>query len=75
MGPYIVDFYCATARLVIEVDGLSHAGLEQEREDAKRARYLEAQGLRVLRVTNDRVLENVDEVAEGIALEAGVQWE
>lgn len=62
IGSYIVDFYCTSAKLVIEVDGESHftpGGLEQE---AARTAYLEGLGLQVLRFTNHEVLAN----AEGV---------
>jgi very-short-patch-repair endonuclease len=62
--PYIVDFYCAEANLVIELDGESHNG--REGYDAERTTKLEYLGVQVLRVTNDEVLTNLDGVAEGI---------
>ncbi|MBK9746839.1 MAG: DUF559 domain-containing protein [Chloroflexi bacterium] len=51
---FIVDFYCPDARLVIEVDGEVHQ--YQADEDAARQTYLEALGLRVLRFTNEQVI-------------------
>lgn len=50
IGPYIADFYCAELRLVVEIDGDSHAA--QEAYDAARSAYLARQGIRVLRYTN-----------------------
>jgi very-short-patch-repair endonuclease len=61
---FIVDFYCAEARLVIEVDGASHAGPTC---DAERQSCLEALGLRVLRVTDAEVLTEIDAVIARIA--------
>ena len=55
---FIVDFYCAAARLVVEVDGEIHD--YQPLEDAIRQEFLEAQGLRVLRFTNDEILETIE---------------
>jgi len=52
IGNYIVDFYCASASLVIEVDGSQHyeeTGIEQ---DAERTAYLNALGLEVIRFSN-----------------------
>ena len=68
MGNYIVDFYCPTKKLVIEVDGGQHSEQhsEQEREDAERSRFLESRGCRVLRFWNNEVLENMDGVADRI---------
>ena len=56
VGPYIVDFYCAKARLVIEVDGPIH--LDHVEEDAVRTAFLASMGLRVLRLTNEQVLSD-----------------
>lgn len=58
IGNYIVDFYCAKANLVIELDG-SHHGLEKESEkDEKRTEYLESLGLRVIRIPNYEIRDN-----------------
>ncbi len=61
---FIVDFYCARARLVIEVDGDVHA-LQQE-YDAARTDQIEALGYRVLRFTNNEVFRQLDAVLEHI---------
>lgn len=60
VGPYIVDFFCPAAKLVIEVDGGQHA--VRENEDASRTRWLEERGYRVLRFWNNEVLANTDGV-------------
>lgn len=62
--PYIVDFYCSTENLVIELDGESHDG--RQAYDDKRARHLQNLGLRIFRVMNDDVIHNIDGVAEAI---------
>lgn len=69
--PYVVDFYCAAARLVIEIDGESHNGREQY--DLDRSQFLIAQNLCTLRFANDEVLENLDGVLHSIAKAAGVK--
>jgi very-short-patch-repair endonuclease len=62
MGPYIVDFFCSDASLIVEVDGGQHdANAEQ---DATRTRWLEERGYKVLRFWNNEVLAN----AEGVVL-------
>ena len=61
-GPYILDFYCAEARLVVEVDGSQHIETQTVVRDAKRTRYLEQHGLRVLRFTNLEALLETDSV-------------
>ena len=64
LGPYIVDFYCAEHRLVVEVDGPIHEG--QKERDALRAEYLEMYGYRVLRFMNEDVLTDIEGVLERI---------
>ena len=55
-GPYIIDFYCAEAMLVVEVDGGQHS--EQVPYDERRTAYLASRGLRVMRFWNTDVLTN-----------------
>ncbi|MBS1145480.1 MAG: hypothetical protein H6R14_2886 [Proteobacteria bacterium] len=62
IGPYVIDFYCAEVKLVIEVDGDSHA--DQAEYDTQRTIFLESQGLRVLRYTNRDILNNLPGVYE-----------
>lgn len=64
VGRFIVDFYCAESRLVVEVDGPIHRGIRDE--DLARDAWLASQGLRVLRVANDRVEKDLDGVLEEI---------
>lgn len=65
VGPYVVDFFAPSARLVVEVDGRSHDG--REAADAARQTVLESLGLRVIRVTNDDVLYRLDATIRLIA--------
>lgn len=61
VGPYIVDFFCAKAKLVIEVDGDSHGNPEQEEYDAERTVWLDEQkDYLVIRFWNDDVLNALD---------------
>jgi very-short-patch-repair endonuclease len=53
IGPFIVDFYCPPARLVVELDGSQH--LDQVEYDQRRTRYLERGGLQVIRFTSDNI--------------------
>jgi very-short-patch-repair endonuclease len=62
---FIVDFYCAEARLIIEVDGIIHDN--QQEADQLRTEFLESLGLHVLRFTNGEVLQQTDGVVERIA--------
>ncbi len=54
LGPYVLDFFCNEARLVVEVDGPSHLG--KLARDRRRDVWLHAHGLYVLRLANDEVL-------------------
>lgn len=59
IGPYIADFACIQAKLVVEVDGATHWTPEQLAHDARRTAFMERAGWRVLRVTNLDVFENM----------------
>jgi very-short-patch-repair endonuclease/superfamily II DNA or RNA helicase len=59
---YVLDFYCPSARLAIEVDGNQHATPEGQGSDAERTAWLEGQGIRVLRFSNREVLTNLEGV-------------
>ena len=52
MGKYIVDFYCASARLVIELDGSQHYEPTNKSADSERDAWLSQQGIEVLRFSN-----------------------
>jgi very-short-patch-repair endonuclease len=64
-GRYIADFFCEELRLIIELDGGQHAGSER---DVVRTRYLESQGLRVVRFWNNDVLANMEGVLESLRI-------
>jgi very-short-patch-repair endonuclease len=66
IGNYIADFYCASKKLVIEVDGDSHFSDDAQEYDRIRTDYFESLGIRVVRYTNDDVLENQDEVLKDL---------
>jgi len=68
-GPYIVDFYCAEQKLVIEIDGESHSTPDAMAYDAERTAFLESQGLRVVRFSNLDVTENIEGVFERLTSE------
>lgn len=57
MGPYVVDFFCPDAKLVVEVDGGQHS---DSASDDVRTRWLEARGYRVVRFWNNDVLANTE---------------
>ena len=53
MGPYILDFFCASARLAVEVDGAGHDHPDRARHDAARDAWLDRKDIRVLRLRAD----------------------
>ncbi len=67
LGPFIADFLCADARLIIELDGESYEG--RASYDARRTRFLEEHDYRVLRFINDAVIEDMEEVLAKIIAE------
>ena len=75
VGPYIADFACLEAKLVIEVDGATHGTPEERAYDERRTQFIEAGDWRVLRFTNDEVERNREGVAATIlmALEEQVE--
>ena len=66
IGNYIVDFYCAKAKLVIELDGSQHFEEQNEEKDRERTAFLEQYGLTVLRIPNNQVNDSFDAVCEYI---------
>ncbi len=64
IGPFVVDFFCAGHRLIVEVDGPIHES--QQERDAERQRLLEACGYRVVRFTASDVEQNLPQVIAAI---------
>jgi len=62
IGKYIVDFYCASANLLIEIDGSQHYELESIKEDATRDKYLKNLGLVVKRYANNEINNDFESV-------------
>jgi very-short-patch-repair endonuclease len=69
-GFYIVDFYCHSIKLVIEIDGDYHHSHDQIEKDLNRTAELERRGIKVIRFTNDEVLRNLFWVLECIKTKA-----
>ena len=66
LGPYIVDFYCKSRSLVVELDGSQHYDPTAQAYDQQRTQYLHSQGLTVLRFTNTDIKKNLSAVCEAI---------
>jgi very-short-patch-repair endonuclease len=62
IGPYILDFYCPSARVAVELDGSQH--LERQAYDGRRTEYLASEGIAVVRFANGDVLSNAEAVVE-----------
>jgi len=66
IGPYVLDFYCPSAGLAIEVDGISHDMGNRPQRDEVRTEWLVGQGIEVLRLPARDVLDDPDAVADAI---------
>lgn len=68
IGPYIADFLCYAAKLIIEVDGGQHGMEDGFERDRRRTAWLETNGYRVIRFWNNDVLGNIEGVVEVIEM-------
>lgn len=66
IGPYVLDFYCASLRLAVEVDGYDHCIGSRPRRDRARDQWLAAVGVRTLRIPAHEVMSSVGGVLSGI---------
>jgi very-short-patch-repair endonuclease len=66
IGPFILDFYCASRKLAVEVDGGGHFDQAQAEHDRRRTVWLNGRGVRVVRLLASDVLRDADEAAETI---------
>jgi very-short-patch-repair endonuclease len=65
---FIADFYCAEAKLVIEIDGDSHADPDQEEYDSARTEWLQRHGYKVIRIRNEDVHRHLENALNEIYL-------
>ncbi|MEI8143514.1 MAG: endonuclease domain-containing protein [Candidatus Berkelbacteria bacterium] len=63
---YVIDFYCTTQRLAIEIDGDSHYGTKAKERDAERQKLISSYDIRFLRFTNREITENIEGVLDQI---------
>jgi very-short-patch-repair endonuclease len=68
IGPFFADFCCREAKLVIEIDGVTHETQEELASDFRRTAWLEAQGYNVIRFRNEDLMGDLDAVLEKIKL-------
>jgi len=71
VGPYVLDFYCAEAKLAVEVDGQQHADPERSEHDRRRTAWLVTLNIAVLRIAAEDVRVNLDGVLSWIRTNAG----
>jgi very-short-patch-repair endonuclease len=70
IDPYVADFYCSAARLVIEIDGEAHDRSDRPQRDEARTAFLRERGYRVLRIAAADVLKDPDGAAASIVAHA-----
>jgi very-short-patch-repair endonuclease len=66
IGRYVLDFFCAQARLAVEIDGLSHDLGDGPQHDANRDTWLQARELTVMRIAASEVMLDADQAADAI---------
>jgi very-short-patch-repair endonuclease len=62
IGSYIADFAWLSARIVVEVDGISHDATEQRERDRRKDAFLQREGFQVFRVSDNKVIANLPQV-------------
>ncbi len=67
-GPYIVDFYCPTVKLAVELDGGQHNQRNNKEYDTVRSEYLKAHGIDVMRFWDNEVLLDMHSVLSKLEL-------
>ncbi len=68
IGPYIVDFYCPTVKLAVELDGGQHSRSDNREYDTIRSEYLRTQGIDVMRFWDNEVLLDIQSVLSKLVL-------
>ena len=66
IGPYVLDFYCAKARLAVEIDGMSHDVGDRPERDLRRDAWLKTLGVTVMRIPAGEIARNVDSTVDAI---------
>jgi very-short-patch-repair endonuclease len=63
---YVVDFYCPSGKMIVEVDGSQHSEIRQKESDKKRDAELSELGFMVLRFWSWKIMKNIDEIVDEI---------
>jgi very-short-patch-repair endonuclease len=74
IGPFIVDFFCANKKLIVEVDGEQHAFEPNRRADVERTRWPQLQGHLVVRFWTNEVMQDLNAVCEAILAASRGEW-
>src|SRR3546814_17128566 len=74
IGPYVADFYCSRAHLVVEVDGEAHERGDRHGRDERRDTFMIENGYRVLRVAAADILQDADEIGRASCRERVCQY-
>jgi len=69
IGSFVVDFYCPSKKLVIELDGSQHSEEQDKVYDQERTKFINSKNIKVLRFWNNEVFSNINGVLEKILLE------
>ena len=72
IGPFFADFACKSHRVVVELDGDYHDHVQED--DLRRQRFLECEGWKVIRFTNEDVMKDAEAVARSIAVQLGLSF-
>jgi len=75
IGPYVLDFYCARARLAIEIDSASHDMGDRPRRDVRRDAWLEKHGITVVHIVASDLTRRINEAADAIVRMAAAMLE
>ena len=65
-GKYVLDFYCAKAKVCIELDGIAHDMGDRPARDEKRDAWLQGEGIEVMRISATEVLKSPEDIAEAL---------
>ena len=66
VGDYVADFYCVSAKLVVEIDGAAHRAGDRGQRDARRDDWMKQNGMQIIRIPVQDVLANPDEIANSL---------
>jgi len=66
LGDYVIDFFCASRRIAVEIDGIAHDRGDRPLRDSRRDAWLRRQGVEVLRIPAAEVLRDVAAVADAV---------